>query len=105
MIQTSGKLGWTVRSIVASDENGTVMLDDGVSFSSPCFAHAQAGDIWAVHHEPGSGCFGQVRQAVLLSPARLARGRDSCANVDCKGLRRVGSIYCSDECMPHNRRS
>ncbi len=64
---SSGSLGWQIRKIMKS--NGvTVMLDDGVSFDSPCFSGAMAGDIWAVKHEPGVACFGSIKQAVLLQP-------------------------------------
>jgi len=60
--------GWKIRTIKAAS-NESVMLDDNVSFASPCFAGAKKGDTWAVRHEPGAACFGQVRQAILLQPA------------------------------------
>jgi hypothetical protein len=69
--QSDKSLGWTIRRI-ESVGNGGVTLNDGVTFYSPCFAGAAAGDIWAVCHEAGvtCGCFGEVRRAVLLEPAR-----------------------------------
>ena len=68
---SEGSLGWTIRQIISV--NGTsVELNDYVSFSSECFAGAVAGDIWAVKHEPGAGCFGCVRQAILLQPVGRA---------------------------------
>ncbi len=67
--QSNGDLGWTIRRIEKA-ENESVILNDGVSFCSPCFARAVKGDIWAVYHESGIGCFGQIRRAILLEPAR-----------------------------------
>ena len=66
---SDGSLGWTIRQILTSGSGGSVTLNDGVTFSSPCVASARSGDIWAVNHEPCAGlAFGQVRQAVLLRP-------------------------------------
>lgn len=67
--QSDGKLGWAIRRIERAS-NDSVTLNDGVSFCSPCFAGAVEGDIWAVCHESGGACFGQVRRAILLEPAR-----------------------------------
>jgi len=65
---SDGSIGWAIR-IIKSVSGESVQLNDGVSFFSPCFNGARPGDIWAVKHEPGIGCFGQVRQAILLQPA------------------------------------
>lgn len=62
-----GAIGWAIRRIESATES-SVTLNDGVSFSSPCFSGAKAGEIWAVKHEPGAGCFGAVNRAVLLEP-------------------------------------
>ena len=62
-----GAIGWAIRRIESATEH-SVTLNDGVSFSSPCFSGAKAGEIWAVKHEPGASCFGAVNRAVLLEP-------------------------------------
>lgn len=66
---SSGDLGWQIRKIKYSNGD-QVMLNDGVSFTSPCFAGAMPGDLWAVKHEPGNGCYGCVKSAVLLESYR-----------------------------------
>ena len=67
-VETShGSIGWAVRRIDRATEH-SVTLNDGVSFSSPCFAGAKEGEIWAVKHEHGAACFGAVNRAVLLEP-------------------------------------
>ena len=68
-------IGWAIRKIARVTDQ-TVELNDGVSFDSPCFAGARAGDIWAVCHEGGTGCFGRVRRAILLEPARDQRNQE-----------------------------
>lgn len=75
--QSDPSLGWTIRRItrVRGEE---VTLNDGVSFASPCFASAVAGDIWAVCHEHGdAACFGVVRRAYLLEPVRNVASDDT----------------------------
>lgn len=74
--QSDGKLGWVIRRIERA-RHESVTLNDGVSFCSPCFAGAAEGDIWAVCHEPGIACFGQVRRAILLEPARRVYSQNS----------------------------
>lgn len=73
--QSRPELGWAIRRI-ANVTADSVTLNDGVSFCSPCFEGAAVGDTWAVFHEAGGACFGQVRQAVLLDPARPAVNPD-----------------------------
>lgn len=65
---SAGSLGWQVR-IIESTCKKSVTLGDAVSFSSPCFAGARVGDIWAVKYEPSFSCFGKIQQAILLQPA------------------------------------
>jgi hypothetical protein len=67
--QSDKSIGWAVRRI-AKVSGDSVELNDGVSFSSPCFSGARVGDIWAVCHESGGFCFGRVRRAILLEPVR-----------------------------------
>ncbi len=62
---SNGSLGWTVRKIVIS-KDGVVLLEDGVTFTSPCLSNAKAGETWAVKYEPSVSVFGQIKQAVLL---------------------------------------
>jgi len=70
--QSDPSLGWAIRQIkqVYNDNGVHVTLNDGITFSSHCFAGAKVGDIYAVFHESGGGCFGMIRRAVLLEPAR-----------------------------------
>ena len=63
------EFGWRVRVIEAVD-GSSVQLDDGVSFIVPYFKDAVVGDIWAVHHVRGFGCFGKVDKAILLQRAK-----------------------------------
>ena len=71
--QSNPRLGWTIRRIMRANGD-SVTLNDGVSFCSPCFAGAFAGDIWAVCHTAGGACFGQAGRAILLEPARHIHG-------------------------------
>lgn len=66
---TDGGVGWAIRVIIRV-QACAVTLNDGVSFSSPCFAGAAVGDVWAVHHEGGSACYGKVVEAVRLQAAK-----------------------------------
>lgn len=65
-------IGWAIREIEQVNGHSSVTLNDGVPFSSDCFAGARVGDIYAVYHEGGDfcGCFGRIRRAILLEPAR-----------------------------------
>jgi hypothetical protein len=67
--QSRPELGWAIRRITNATAD-SVTLNDGVNFCSPCFEGAAVGDTWAVFHEAGGACFGQVRRAVLLDPVR-----------------------------------
>lgn len=64
---SDGSLGWTIRKIKAIGRDGSVTLNDGISFRSPCFAAAKVGEIWAVKHEPCAWfAFGAINQACFV---------------------------------------
>ena len=67
--QSYGSIGWAIRVITRVTDGGSVELNDGISFHSPCFKGAAVGDVWAVNHERGGACFGRVNQAILLQPS------------------------------------
>ena len=62
------KLGWQLRRIKEA-RFGSVELNDGVSFESPCFKGARTGDVWLVKHEEGQGCFGAIKEAHYIGRA------------------------------------